>query len=509
MIKYSKTFISLLSMLAIAFPLTSCNRGEGESSSDSSTTSDSSSTSKSVEIEFWHTFGDKVESALESKIESFKSAIKEHDNVDVDVKLVYKGAYKDMIKHVTMSFESGDTPTIAVAYPDHVADYLYAEKDEDGKYVVNLKDFIDNSELTFGTDSYIGDTTDINDFVDAFIDEGTHYTKDGMYSLPYMKSTEVMFYNADIVKRALPYINAEFYAQKYSSNLTEGTVGNYLNSVDWDDFLKIGEIIMNHKKDLNVNDLEYSIIYDSDSNLFISKLYQKEIGYSSIDPTTKKGVIEFESGENRSKAEEFVSSLALANKSKVLATKGSLGEYASNYFKTEKAVFTIGSTGGTGYSLPEAGSFEVGICAVPSSNDNPLYVTQGPTLTLLTHPTHTKEVADMKKLYGWKLLKFLTAPENNVELCVSGSEGYLPVRKSSYSSQIYFDFIEDGGDYAKVADVVNNTIQGLYLNTPVFKGSSTLREQVGGIITKMLSSENTLSVSKVFDEAINNSKAYM
>lgn len=500
MIKYSKSFITLLSLLAIGLPLTSCGGGDDSSNGGNK---------NAVQLEFWHTFGDKVEDALSSKIESFKTAIKEHDGVDVNVKLVYKGAYKDMIKHITTSFSAGDTPTIAVAYPDHVADYLEAEGGVSEKYVVNLQNYIDDTSLTFGTEPYIGDKTDISDFVDAFIEEGTKYTKKGMYSLPYMKSTEVMLYNNDAVVQSLKFINDELYKEKYKATLTEGQISDYFSSISWDEFLQVAEIIYNHRNETDNADIEWPVIYDSDSNLFISKLIQNNIGYASINETTQKGIIDFESGENRTKAEEFVSSIVAMNKKHILATKGSLGEYSSNYFKQAKAVFVIGSSGGTGYTLPEAGSFDVGYAKVPASNNNPVYVTQGPTLTLLTHPKYSKSEADTKKLYGWKLLKFLTGASNNVELCVSGSEGYIPVRKSSYSDPIYFDFIENGGGYADVANVINNDIQGSYFNTAVFKGSSTLREQVGGIITNLLSSTSTLSVTAAFDNAINTTKTYM
>ncbi|HNX16039.1 MAG TPA: extracellular solute-binding protein [Bacilli bacterium] len=457
--------------------------------------------SNKITIDFWHTFGDKVETALQAQVDRFAELVKANEGVDVEVKLTYKGGYNDMPQQVKTALAGGDSPTIAVAYPDHVADYIQSEGGTAGKYVVNLQDFIDDSTATFGTDTYLGDTEAIDDFVPAFIDEGRGYTRDGMYSLPYMKSTEVMFYNMDIVKRALPFYNATYYGPAHGgAELAEGQLAGYFNDITWDDLMDYAQVIKDHQSTI-ADELDVPVLYDSDSNLFISKLYQNGIGYSSINPTTKKGVIDFESGEARTEAEALVSKWQQECQAGLLTTKGVKGEYGSNYFKNEQTVFTVGSSGGSGYTFPEAGSFEVGIARVPTDNvSNAQYVTQGPTLTMLTHPRYSETKATQIKKYAWKLLKFLTSKNVNVELTCNGSEGYLPVRNSCYTTEVFYDYIENGGDYAKVAQTVQDEIAGAYLNTAVFPGSATLRTQCGGIVTNVL--KLGANVTSTFDAAI-------
>ncbi|MCB9497870.1 MAG: extracellular solute-binding protein [Erysipelotrichaceae bacterium] len=461
--------------------------------------------SDAIVIDFWHTFGDKVESALQRKVDNFVQLVKNNEGVDVEVNLAYKGAYSDMPQMIKTAFAGGDSPAIAVAYPDHVADYIQAEGTTPGKYVVNMQDFIDNPETTFGTDAYLGDTRGIDDFVSAFIDEGTHYTRDGMYSLPYMKSTEVMFYNVDAVQRALPYYNSEYYEAAHDgTSLLPGQLSEYLNSITWDELMDMAQCILDHKSDV-ASELDCPVLYDSDSNLFITKLYQNGIGYSSIDSVTKKGVIDFETGENRAKAEALVTKWKQECDAGLLTTKGVKGEYGSNYFKEEQTIFTIGSSGGSGYTFPEAGSFDVGIARVPTDNlSNAEYVTQGPTLTMLTHPRYSASKAAQIELYSWKLLKYLTSTDVNVELTCNGSEGYLPVRQSCYTTETYFEYIENGGDYAKVATCVQNDIDGAYINSAVFPGSATLRTQCGGIVTNVL--KQGQDVTSTFDTAIATTK---
>ena len=100
-------------------------------------------------VTFWHTFGQIPLASLEKKVETFKKLVLENEGVEVAVELSYQGAYKDMPKKVTTGLATGEAPTIAVAYPDHVADY-FQEEDVEGKYVVNLDTFINDSNLTFG-----------------------------------------------------------------------------------------------------------------------------------------------------------------------------------------------------------------------------------------------------------------------------------------------------------------------------------------------------------------------
>lgn len=489
--------ISLLGASAMTMVLASCGGG-GDSDK--------------IVIDFWHTFGDKVENSIQNQVDEFERRVKTHEGVDVEIKLTYKGGYDDMPQHITTSLAGGDSPTLAIAYPDHVADYIKAEGNNPGKYVVNLQDFIDNSETTFGTDLYLDDDQGEEDFIEAFIDEGRHYTRDGMYSLPIMKSTEVMIYNRDIVEAALPYYNAEYYHPEHGSDLLPGQLADFINdTMTWDDLMDYAKVIFDNKATIAPS-LVVPVMYDSDSNLFITKLYQNEIGYSSIDPTTKQGVIDFETGTARAQAEALVQKWKdeyyrseTNTKPYLLATKGTYGEYGSNLFKAEKTAFTIGSTGGSGYTFPEEGSFNAVVARVPTDNPNKsVYISQGPTLTMLTHPRFSSQKAATLQLYAWKFLKFLTSSEVNVDITCNGSEGYLPVRHSSYTTELFYDFVVNGGEYVQVADIVQNKILGAYINTPVFPGSKTLRDQVGGIVTNALLGTN--SITSIFNSAINTTK---
>ena len=150
--------------------------------------------SKGITIKFWHTFGQTVVDGLKSKIADFKKAVKENDGVDVEVDMKYQGGYDDIAKLISDGFAVKNTPTIAVAYPDNVADYIEVGKSANVDFVVNLDQFIKSKEVGFGKEAWLGDKYDEEDFIEDFYAEGSAYTLEGTYSLPFLKSTEIMFY---------------------------------------------------------------------------------------------------------------------------------------------------------------------------------------------------------------------------------------------------------------------------------------------------------------------------
>lgn len=512
----------LLSLVPIAFALCSCSQGggksesvsskaesssaEAESSSAKASESASSSTpsgsiakpsATSVSFSFWTTFGQKNTEAVEKAAANFAKIVKEKEGVDVNISVEYQGGYTDIENKITQGLSTGVTPTMAIAYPDHVANYL---SNANGKFVYNIEDYMNDPVIGFGKQSYLGDASDssvfdADDFVDTFLDEGSHYVKDGYYSLPLMKSSEVMFYNKSAVSNAMKIYKPEM--------LSDDAVDEFIKTMSWDDLLELAEVAKNNK-DKVLSTMETPIWYDSDGNFIISKMYQNDIPYSSVGEDGK-GRIDFETGEARTKTENLIKEIKKNADDGLLTTKGVNGTYGSDAFKNGKVIFEIGSSGGTGYNSPEGGSIDVGIVKVPASNGNPLYVTQGPTMTFLRSGSVSDEENDARMYYAWQFAKYLTNPDVNVYLCVYGSEGYLPVRHSAYETDNFIEFMDEGGIYAKSASVLINDIDGHYLNTDVFVGSAQLREKIGGALTNVLKGIKT-DVSAAVSDAISDAK---
>lgn len=465
-------------------------------------------------INFWHTFGDTVETEFKNIANDFCRLVKENEGVSLRFEFTKKGNYSEIKTHITDGLGVGEIPTIAVAYPDHVADYLSAGDRSGIQYVVNLQDFIDDPNLTFGTDEYLGDNKGLSDFDPTVLREARSYTKDGTYSLSVLKSTEVMFYNVEIAQAVLPYYNEAYYKPAHGGVALEaGQLNKFFNDCTFKDLMDYSQVALDHRADMDLDPSFVPTLYDSDGNMFITDLLQNGVGYASVNETTKLGQIDFESGTYRTDAEKLITTLRSygPNGKKLLATKGTLGEYSSNYFKTQLCLFSIGSSGGSGYQFPEAGSFTVGVSRVPNFNtedpgNNRKYISQGVNLTLLTHPAHKQ--ADKLKLYGWKFLKYVTSTNVNVLAATRGSEGYMPVRTSCLSTNTWQQFMTRGGNYAEVAKIIINEIGDNFLYTPTFKGSASLREYCGGIITSALG-DTSQSISSIFSLAIATAKTNM
>ena len=482
-----------------------------ESKSDESIDSTTSTTSTQpkptkVEIDFWHTFGQGIEGGISPYVEKFQQLVKRNEGVDVTINLSKEGAYSDIHTKIINGFGAGNVPTIAVAYPDHVADYLEIKKE----YVQDLDVYINNDEVGFGKEAYLGDISGNtvygeDDFISVFLDEGKNYNYSGTYSIPFMKSTEVMFYNLNMIRRAL-----RIHKPQIAGN--DLRIKEYMNSLTWNELFELASIIKTHKSDVAPR-MEYPVFYDSDGNLFISQLYQRGIGYSSYD-NNRKPVIDFERQSEFNKVVSFLDELRYLHSEGLLTTKGTYGQYSSYSFADEKCAFAIGSSGGAGYNDPQSDAFELGVAPVPYTNERK-FVTQGVTLTILRNPKYSNEENDAKCLYAWKFIKYLTNPDNDAGLCIEDSQGYVPVRESAYESDEYIEFLNDDESVfnltAKVVMEINSEGENAYINTPVFKGSAYLREQCGSAIARLLKADETgevITTTGVLNDVISNSKAH-
>lgn len=477
----------LLALPLLAGVLTGCSGNNG---------------SKGITVKFWHTFGQTVVDGLKSKIADFKKLVKEKDGVDVEIDMKYQGGYDDIAKLISDGFAVKNTPTIAVAYPDNVADYIEVGKSAGVDFVVNLDQFINSEEVGFGKEAWLGDKYDEEDFVEDFYEEGSAYTLKGTYSLPFLKSTEIMFYNMDLLVEVMKDYKPEFASSKTK-------IKEYMARISWDDFMDLcAQIKSNMAKYSNM--LEVPMWYDSDANYIITKMFQNNVAYTSID-STGKGKIDFASGDAFNKVVDLLDD-ARSNYSKGLfTTKGIKNTYGSDFFTNEKCIFSIGSSGGSGYNFPQADAFELGVCRVPASNNKPIYVSQGPTLAMFNDRGLDKDVNEKAQRYAWKFMKYITNGQVNAEICVNGSEGYVPVRHSAYETSFFQDFMAEGERYAQCYKVVVEDVnsEGGYLVSSAFKGSASLRDECGSMLTAALTAANKDAIPDLVNRAINNASLKM
>ncbi len=138
-----------------------------------------------VTIKFYHTMGENLTTVLEQYIKKFNDI---YPNIKVEHS--QEGGYEDVRDNISNELAVGEGPHIAYCYPDHVALYRRANK------VLSLNNLI-SSTAPDGAGGIIGMTDEqIDAFIDTYWNEGYEFD-DGshMYTLPFSKSTEVLYYN--------------------------------------------------------------------------------------------------------------------------------------------------------------------------------------------------------------------------------------------------------------------------------------------------------------------------
>lgn len=473
-----------------------------------------SSDDGTIKITFDHTFGEGIEKGVQVQFEKFKAIVEEHDHVKLELVMPPALNYKAIVDTVGMELTTGG-PTMTVAYPDHIA-ALRAREGTAGRWIVNMNSYMDSEEVGFGKEAWLGEKAVWNkaDIISTYLEEGQQFGDGGTYCLPFMKSTEILQYNADVVYQALAV-----YSKTSSMDMKQKQ--DFLASMSFEEMMEIAEIVKDNKEDFGCPDLETPVFYDSDSNMGITQLIQNGLTYSEFND---KGEVvlgldagESSMAENITEAKEVFSKIRKWAHDGLLITKAAYGNYSSTSFKQQKCVFVIGSSGGAGYSVPEEGDFNSGYARVPyvgEESAHPEYVSQGPSIAFLRDISVSDEVNNLRLKYAWKFYKYLIMPNTNVVLTVNDSQGYVPIRKTAYATPAWGKIIspDEGEDityYTHTANVVAS-IEYHFYNTAVFKGSDKYRENMTTFVKDLIKTpEADYNIDSLLETLIRETKKYM
>lgn len=431
----------LLTMIFNLFALTSCKK-DPVVDVDLTGTYDGSA----VTITFWHTMGADNKALLEDAIARFNQT---YPNITVEHQSY--GDYDGVFEQIRTKLTAGNQPNLAFCYPDHVATYNKSES------VIVLDELIANQNVIEGSGEMMGFTqAQIDDFIEGYYNEGKEYGDGKMYSLPFQKSTEVLYYNAKV------FNELGLQAPK-----------------TWDDVAAICEVLKAKYPQCT------PIGYDSEENLFITLAAQYGADYTSatgehytfVNDTNKTVMAKFAEWYQKG----WLSTSALMG-----------GSYTSDGFKKAddevgKIFMSIGSSAGARYQRPDkvdgAYPFEVGIVSLPQVDvNNPKVISQGPSICIFE--------ADQQEVYAsWLFLKFLTT-DQQFQAKYAMKSGYVPVIKSVMETQQYKDALAeaDGGDFiTSLVAVVALAQEDAYFTSPAFAGSADARTQVGLLLQSVFS----------------------
>ena len=376
-----------------------------------------------VSIRFYHTMGENMSSVLDKYIVEFN---KLYPNITVHWEQV--GNYDDVRQQISSEIPNGKQPNIAYCYPDHVALYNLDNA------VVSLDNLINNSSMITradGTKETIGLTqAQKDDFIEGYYAEGAQFGDGKMYSMPFSKSTEVLYYNKTFFDE---------------HGLTPPTT--------WDEMEEVCRRIKEIDPDC------FPLGYDSESNWFITMCEQLQSGYTSAE---KGNHFLFDNQTNR----DFVKRFRTWYEKGYLTTQELYGSYTSGLFttigestaekKVVKSYMSIGSSAGATHQRPAAKNgvypFEVGITSVPQINPaNPSVISQGPSVCIFNNDNPLEVIA------SWLFVKFLTT-NADFQAEFSLASGFVPVLKSAADTSILRDYLDSAYLCEMVQDNKGNLV---------------------------------------------------
>ena len=383
------------------------------------------------------------------------------------------GSYETLRDDTIADLQTSDYPDVVLCYPDHVANYMLTKKVVDLSKYVYSKDTITVGE---GKKQDVGYTeAQIADFFPGFWAEGLAesfadyarygYTDDTIFTLPFAKSTELMFYNKTILDKegiAVPKTWDELWAAcaKLSAKYT--------------DCVPLG--------------------YDSESNWFITMCKQNGWGY-----TTAAGNSSDHYKFYNSDVINWLQDMQAYYKNAYFITKQlydpSGSQYTSALFAKSTdggAFFCIGSSAGASNQVITNGE-EVGVAHIPGSKytvqgreitDNSV-ISQGPSVVMFRSNGSN---ADEKEYMTYLFIKELLEPDFQSQY--SQASGYSPVRTSTFEIPSYKAAIEAGksgsGSTVNKAIYIASTMTADFFTSPAFVGSSTARDVVGNLFMTVM-----------------------
>ena len=409
-----------------------------------------------VTINVWHTMYNS--SPIEKAAERFRELYP-----NITIKTQSWGDCEHLYENIDGSPYAETPPNLVFCSPEQLVQYINENK------AIELNRFIDSQCIIESTGETMGFTKNqLNDFVPAFWN-GEKLSTDGkMYSLPFLKETDILYYN----KTVFDELDIE-------------------PPKTWDEVENCIKILKDYYPDST------PLGYDSEENLFITLAAQ----YGS-DYTTLNGELHFDNDTNK----ELVSKFAEWYQKGWLTT--SYIEYDRiESFANQEIFMSIASSRGAAYHYPNKVDgeyeFEVGIATIPQINpSHPQTNATGISFCILNNE-NTQEI-----YASWLFLKFLTTdPESQAYSAIFNKS--IPVINSAKESPTYKDFVSKdiSLQYLPLKLIFEQSCD--YFVCPIFDGSEKVKENVGLLVRSVFSKyqlgfDNSDMIDEEFKKALEN-----
>ncbi len=454
-----KKMVALFLALLLVLPLLSgCH---GKQKRNSVLIPDDFDSQTPVEITFWAK-NDTNKAQTDIYNAAAENFHKLYPNVEVNIRLYtdYQRIYNDVITNIS----TNTTPNVCITYPDHIATYLTGQN-----VVVPLEELMSDPEYGLGGTAVRFDSPTAEEIVPKFLEECRINGK--ICALPYMRSTEALYINADFVKKLgyeVPDIPTwDFVWEVSEAAMEKGADGNFL---------------------LNGQQVLIPFIYKSTDNMMISMLKQLNAGYSDPD-----GTVRIFNDVTAARLNEIY----LHAKSRAFSTF-TISSYPANFLNAGQCIFAIDSTAGATWmgshapllDIPEDQlvEFETVVRPIPQFDpENPQMISQGPSVCIFAKENPQEVLA------SWLFVQYLLS--NDVQIPYAETEGYVPVTLKAQQSGEYLEYLKqignDGNTHygikIEASELLLNNMQNTFV-TPVFNGSASLRSAAGQMIEEVTKS---------------------
>lgn len=470
-----KTLAIVLSAVFIFILLPTLISCHGSRSMDAFVMPEELDTSKNYEITFWA-----KNDTNRTQVKIYEKAINDfhelYPNINVTLRLYtdYGRIYNDVITNIP----TNTTPNVCITYPDHIATYKTGKN-----VVVPLDELYSDDAYGLGGTEVKFDSPGQGEVITKFLDE---CKIDGsLYALPFMRSTEVCYVN-------------KTYVEKLGYELPE--------VLTWDFIWEVSKAATKKDSDgnyeLNGQKVLIPFIYKSTDNMMIQMLKQKHAEYSSDDGEIL--IFNDTTREILNKVVELVDEDAFST--------FKISGYPANFLNAGQCIFAIDSTAGATWMGTDAPlcdisedkiiDFETEVMLLPQFDiDEPQMISQGPSVCIF-NKTDPQEV-----LASWLFTEYLLS--NDVQIAYSKTEGYAPVTTKAQSSQEYKDYLSRSGEdndehyriKIKATQLLLDNVDSTFV-TPVYNGSTSLRNAAGQLIEQVVKSIKRGEI--VNDEYIDN-----
>lgn len=315
-------------------------------------------------ITFWHAMAGGQGEALEKITKEFMEK-----NPSIKVTLQNQSSYSDLQAKINSTLQSPkDLPTITQAYPG----WLYSAASDD--MLVDLDSYISNDTIGWGDQEKITSS----------LLEGAQIVGK-QYGIPFNKSTEMLFYNADMLKEYGVEVPTTM------EELKEAAKTIYEKSN--------GEVV--------------GAGFDSLNNYYAIGMKNEGVDFNKDLKLTSKA------------SKEVISYYGEGIDKGYFRVAGS-DKYLSGPFANKKIAMYIGSSAGEAYTAKDTkGKFEYGVAARPSEYN----LQQGTDIYMFANASAEQRTA------AFEFMKYLALPDVQSEWALA--TGYMPVVDSVMNSDSY------------------------------------------------------------------------